>query len=256
MTDDLLTVVRPPCVNRCIRRGTEDDLLPATHGRYCSRCWGKVVSALRIAPELIEHVQSMLTVTGAHDDKVSVSQSAPLPFSTQAHADANAIYRVLSSWVATFAPMLKLVGPGTAARSWTGRFGVVGLPANIAPGDARAETARLTEWLDSHLAWIFDLGDTFVDDLIAETRLIFIINARWPREEKPRYSEMPCPNDRCRGRIAVYPPRNPGDDRVIRCESCGLTLTDDLYKHYIAMYNQIQAEADPVKRHLMRKYAV
>lgn len=41
---------------------------------------------------------------------------------------------------------------------------------------------------------------------------------------------------------------------MIVCERCGFHIPPNRYEAHVAHYNRLQAEADPVKRHLMKKY--
>lgn len=257
-TDDLRA--QKPCVNGCIRRGTEDDpsLLPATHGQFCSRCFGKLDNALRIAPDLIEHIISMVASHHGVEERVSGDgDAAPLPLSAQAFSDANELYSLLSYWARVWAEQLRMIAPAASARSWrTVRGTVVGLPANLPPHRARFAASIPATWISSHLDAILERGRVDdINEMIDNFRDVFRMNARWPREPRPRYSRMPCPRTGCNGRIAIYPPTTFEADTQIQCETCGLVLTEDRYEFYARLYAEMAAEQDKTKRHLLRKYA-
>lgn len=249
---------RLPCANGCIRKGTEEEPVPleAHHGNLCNRCFGRIKSALELAPDVVEHVVSMVDAnSGGSDDRVDGSRDAPLPFNTTAFNDANEIYQRLVYWSILWADRLKVQAPGPAVRSWRAESGfVVGLPADIAPGSARYLAGVMSAWLMlklEEIAYLLPLDDVnyFADEL----RDVFRVNARWPSAAKPRYSDVPCPVDGCGQRLAVYPPVAFEEDEKFICDR-GHHIPPDRYEFYVNYYAQVQAETDPVKRHLLKKY--
>ena len=88
---------------------------------------------------------------------------------------------------------------------------------------------------------------------------IYRINARWPREMKPRYSDAECPDEDCRGRIAVYPPTAYLEDERIVCERCGRWFEPKDYDFLVGVFKQRTLElkqAEKTARHLMKKYSI
>lgn len=254
-----------PCINGCIRKGTEDtaepELLVARHGQYCARCWGRIHGPLGEAPAVVEHVISMLTSGGQPDVKVDgKADQAPTPFNSQAFDDANETYKSLVYWSHIVAAAIRANPPSPARASWRTRDGrIVGLPANIAPNQARYIVGVMSTWLRMHLdTYLFAALPAEVDALTDAMRDVYRISARWPRKSRPHYSDMPCPKDECTGKIAVWPPENPGDDEKIMCTGCGLILMPDQYEHFVLVFKQTQlerAQAAKVANHLMRKFA-
>jgi len=255
MTDPL-----KPCARSCVRAGTEDtpDYLPATHGAYCARCWGRLDQALIQAPELAAHILGNITNTGgASDDRVDSSRDAPLPFNQAAFDDVSELYGLLVYWCQEWAGYLEVREIAPTARVWRRVSGtVIGLPANVTPEKGSAEVGRMTRWLRDRLDEILTLAPEDVDEFDAGIKDVWRMNARWPRIEKPRYSVMPCPTDACGKRIAVYPPAFPGDAQRVICDN-GHFYPEEEFDGLIAGFRQSQAEAAraaKVAAHLTRKF--
>lgn len=259
MTDDT------PCTRRCVRAGTETDpqILPATHGRYCSRCWGRINQALLQAPELTLHVLGQVVSTGgASDDRVDATRDAPLPFNEAAFADANELYSLLVYWTETWADYLEQRRPAPAARAWRrdpqdGRASIViGLPTTASDEVAARDVGMMTRWLRDRLDDILTLAPEDVDEFDDAIRDVWRMNARWPRIEHPRYAAAPCPVVDCGRRLAVYPPAFAGDTQRIVCDG-GHFHPEDEYAHLELVFAQQRAEREQgakVAARLTQKY--
>ena len=252
-----------PCYNECVRvPATEDQpalLMTAVHGdpdkQFCDREFYRVTAALDLAPKVIEHVVSMAANQWGSDDRVDGSREAPLPFNVQAFNDANETYRRLVYWGRVWADRLNAQAPGPAMRSWRNRSGeIVGLPANISASGARYASGVLATWLTLRLEDVFGQQPDDVLYFHDELKDVFRVNARWPQESRPEFSQMPCPDDSCKGRIAVYPPQEFGDDQMIKCERCGRIFDEARYTFYLGVFTAIKSEENPTKRHLLKKY--
>jgi hypothetical protein len=212
-----------PCARSCVRAGTEDtpEYLPATHGAYCARCWGRLEQALIQAPELAAHILGNITNTGgASDDRVDSSRDAPLPFNQAAFDDVSELYALLVYWTGIWAEYLEQRTPAPTARVWRRDSGtVVGLPAGSTPEKGSAEVARMSRWLRDRLDTILTLAPEDIDEFTEGLDDVWRMAARWPLIEKPRYSKMPCPELGCEARIAVFPPRGPGGVKSVSCDS-------------------------------------
>ncbi|ANJ26805.1 hypothetical protein [Agromyces aureus] len=222
MTDDFLNVIERPCARQCVRAATEADpqILPATHGRYCSRCWGRIDQALIQAPELTEHILGNVTSTGqAGGERVDATKDAPLPFNEGAFADANELYSLLAYWCGIWADYLEVHTPAPAKRAWRRKSGtVVGLPAGTTPQIGARDVGLMTRWLRERLDNILDLAPEDVDEFDEAIRDVWRMNTRWPRIEKPRYSDLECPASECEAKIAVYPPAEAGGTKSVACD--------------------------------------
>lgn len=265
MTDTTIALL--PCINGCIRKGTEDtdhpEPLVAKRGMFCVRCFGKVERALRRVPALVQHIVANFpgSVTQTTDD-VRVSGSAERAlgaFSEQAWIDADVIYSTLAGYSAHWATAMEISPPAPARRSWRDEHGyVIGLPANETPSGARQTVGVLSDWLLIHLPQIFTYDQASVNDLIHAVEPFASIGSRWPMEEKPHKSPMPhVQNPNCGGEIKYWPAGAPGSDTYAACTKCGQRFDSDEYEDALFTYLvEVHAErlASNVKAHLMRKY--
>jgi hypothetical protein len=275
----LISTIDYPCVRGCIRAGTDDNPqhLPARHGRYCGRCRGRIDHALIQAPELASHILGNLISTGGGaGERVDSSREAPLPFNEAAFADVSELYAMLVYWTETWADYLEEIKPAPAARAWRRDSGTVaGLPAGMTPEAGAHEIGRMTSWLRTRLDTILSLAPEDVDEFDEAIRDVWRMNARWPRLEKPRYSDMPCPAAGCGARIAVFPPHAPGGVKSITCDN-GHYYTEEEYDEMAldilaqrlaaarrarkdgrarqAGERTEKQQADDVRAHLWRKY--
>lgn len=245
-----------------IDRGPNDEPLEAKHGNFSAKYFRTMNAALTIAPGVVKHVVTLISATGGQEDRVDGTREAPLPMSTQAFSDANEIYSLLVYWASVFADLMHQDPPSPAARAWRNRQGtIVGLPAETSVDNARFNTAVMSVWLQQRLEAICSLDIEDVQAFHDGLRYIFQTDARWPQEAKPRYSDMPCVKEGCAGKVAVFPPRDFGDDERIVCETCGLHYLPEQYEHLIGVFKQMRAEetetakAQKLKDHLTRKYS-
>ena len=240
--------------------GRNGEHLPATRGHFSEGFYKRLCAALSMAPGVVGHVLSMVTVDGGSDDRVDGSRDAPLPMNVQAFSDTNELYSKLVYFTGVFAAKLGRQAPGPARRAWRDMSGkIVGLPYDIRPDQARYQTGIICTWLTLNLEDI--LGTDNRDDVMyfhdEVGQDIFRINTAWPQKARARYSDMHCPDADCKGRIAVYPPRMFGDDERIVCEGCGRHFLPKDYLRLIGVFQQIRAErrsAENVTAHLMRTY--
>lgn len=235
-----------PCARGCVRTGTEDNPqnLPARHGNYCSRCWGRINQALIQAPELAQHILGNVVPSGGGQDseRIDSSKEAPLPFNDSAFADVNELYSMLVYWCGIWSDYLEQLRPAPAARAWRRDSGTVtGLPSGITPARAHHEVGRMTRWLRDRLDDILTLAAEDVDEFDTAIRDVWRMNARWPRIEKARYADMPCQVDDCGRRIAVFPPAYHGDVTRIVCDA-GHFYPPEEYEHHMLVFAQARQE--------------
>lgn len=252
-----------PCIRGCVRAGS-DDLLPARHGLYCNRCYYQYVRALNLAVDVVEHVWSLVTFQGRSGDHVDSSREAPVPFNLQAFHDANETFRRLAYWASVWAGRLGDTLPSTVGKVWRDGHGrVAGIRRGAPAHQAKQQTRVYARWLLDRLDRILELPKTHrdVDDDLDfwrdELADVFRVSARWPRDPQPRYSDMPCTDDDCSGRIAVYPPLEFGDDERIVCERCGRHYAPGDYEFLIRLFQQVQRDrvkAARTARRLAEKY--
>jgi hypothetical protein len=250
-----------PCVNECIRKGTETldqpQLMGALHGHFCDREYFAIKLALERAAELVEHVTSMITSTSGGSDNVQATKDAPLPFNVQAFNDANETYGRLVYWARHWAQVLRRQPPGAAVRAWSNSAGVViGLAADTTPAAARYAVSTMAIWLNAHLEDI--LWQTPTDDVVFfhdELGDIFRVAARWPFEMQARPGIIPCPHDG--SKIIVYPPSDLGETMRIVCDE-GHVYDEDKFEFYVREFAEQQKEikkSEKVQARLAKRYA-
>lgn len=241
-------------IRRCSRvftnRNTEAELEHTTkvarHGHFCDRCFYRCDKSLRMQGPLVEHI--LHQVGGLQSKNPDGSQrlkgDPPLPFNVEAFNDANEIYSQLVYLCAVFATKLNRQAPAPAARAWrTDNNRVVGLPADIDPAAARYAVAIMGIWLSAHLEDIAALNA--IDDvsyLMDAMEDVHRINAKWPSEDQAIYAPVQCPDDSCKGKIALHPPKFEGDDQKIICETCGRVFTEDDYDRMASVFRQVRTE--------------
>ena len=246
----------------------------ATHGNYSTQFHGRIRHALNIAPDLTAHIITMRTHRGGQsDDRVQTSSDPAAPLNLTAVDDADHLLQFLTYWAVEFADRLAVRPP----RTGTGRRvngSIEGFNADTDAETAHDRIRTLTTWYLLWLDQILTCPHPDVEAFATEIQTIWRLNARWPMEEKPRYSRLPCPDDthardETVGRIAMYPPRAHGDELIIKCEGCGRYFDADDYAHLVEVFAQ-QAEeqrrgkiaatkarrrASEVATHLAAKYA-
>jgi len=246
------------CVNGTHK--AEESPRMALHGHFCSYEFGAVRHALSIAGPLAEHLIALYplgTTEGDGDGRVDTSLDDTAPGNQVALEDVNEMYRMLTYWCVTWANRMRVNAPGPAVGASRNRRGdVVALP-NMSPTAARYAVGVMTKWLDINLDSIFHLAVDDVNYFIhADMRNLFRLNARWPTQMQPRFSDMPCPT--CKGRVAVYPPERYGEDeRVVCAGECGRWFLPKDYEFLIGVFKQQRQEgqkANQVGRHLTKKY--
>ena len=249
-------IVQRPCVRGCVK--PDGNPYPATHGNYCGRCYGRIDMALSIAGDLTLHLlANALTSQGGTDERIQASKDAPVPFNQAAFDDANELHSLLTYWIEVWAGHLD---QRVRVSGWRRESGtIVGLPAGItAEAGAQLVTVGAT-WVRGRLDEILATDHTDdIDALDHAIRDVWRMNARWPRVEKPSYSQVPCPHDECKRKIAVYPPALPGDDRLIVCQG-GHTFPEAEYEHLILVFKETAKAEKQVARtvaHLAKKYRI
>lgn len=239
------------CVLDCTDE-QEERIVAAPGAAYCGRHGKAVTGALQMAPDVVSHVAAMLGARSQGESKVSGSRETPLPFNVQAFDDANAIYELLVRMAASWAKHLKVVPPVPAQHAWRAGDGTVqGLPASIDAKDVHFVVTHLTDWLKPRVQYLVAAESDVAEQSFEDVRLVFQVNARWPRNPQPYFSKLPCPSDR--GRIAVYPPARFGDDTTYVCESCGRVFAEEDHQFYTHLFAE-QETSLRVAKHLKAKY--
>ncbi|MFZ4894649.1 hypothetical protein ACL9RL_09380 [Plantibacter sp. Mn2098] len=271
-----------PCVNRCVRKGTETndepELLVARHGEFCHRCFTRTFRALDRVPALVQHIVSNFptSITKAPNDiRVSGTGGGPtVPFNEQAWVDADKLYSLMVTYAQVWATALAVSPPAPARRSWRDEHGyVIGLPANETPTTARRNVGVMSDWLKITLEEIFRCDAESVNRFSEALAEVGEIAGKWPTEERPRTSVMPHVQiSFCGGEIKYWPAGSQGTDTHAVCTACSYEFDLDEYEDAVTTYlaekqeaaRMAKAEAaaatraanrsDVVRRHLLGKY--
>ena len=249
-----------PCTRGCTYPSMVEDVAPEPlpamkNGLYCKRCYHTTYNALGILGNLVEHILSMVGSNGGQDDgSQRLKGQPPLPFNVEAFNDANETYSRLVYWARLLAEIMGLPAPAPAEHAWADLMGSIrGLPNDVEPGTARMQVQAMSMWLQNRLEDICAIEGDDIAFFHDEWKDAYRLAAKWPVASKPRYSDMPCPITGCGARLAVHPPNYFTDDQTFVCDT-GHHIPPDKYEFYLRFYNEVQAERDPVKRHLLKKY--
>lgn len=200
----------------------------AEAGCLCSWCWGRLQSAVRTLPALVDHlwdaaVPSVSSPSGRTGAGRSSRPGEGMLYPA-ALVEVDELQAVLATWcdeVAEECPDASGVTLEGLTR-WT-----VWDHEAVGPRSAGA-TRRLVRWLDPHLGWCARqpwVGDMLGDLATACSRA----RARFPIEEcERRVDTVRCPA--CGAwSLVVVPPAVYGADAVVRCvlPACGLVMSEE-----------------------------
>jgi hypothetical protein len=246
------------CVRGCTENGISSN---ATHGRYCTRCWARLDMPLAQAADIASHlIGNMITGSNSGADRVDSTRDAPVPFNAAAFDDANELYSVLVYWTLAWSEILGQKPSPAIVGAWRSQRGTItGLPAGVTPERAAEATGMHAHWLRSRLDEILATHhEDDIDTLTEQLTDVWRMNARWPRVERPAYSKMPCREEDCGEKIAVYPPAFQGDHRRIVC-TAGHWYPEDDYENLVRVFEAEQKErvkAILVAQRLAKKYGI
>lgn len=234
---------------------------PTMFGKFSPEFFNRATKALELAAPVTEHIVSLITTSTNSGEKVDVSERAVFPFNEQAFFDANVVYQTLTRWTIHWAGRIGVPAPKATRGAWRQKDGtVIGLPADVQPVTASRIVGQSAGWLSLRLKVICQFDTETVLTFGDEIAEVFTIDARWPRKEHAKYADVPCMCE-YRGRIAIYPPRHPGDDRKYVCESCGRWFRPEEFETVARAFEQHKAEiakeyrqAQKVMKHLTAKY--
>lgn len=203
---------------------------PAEAGRLCGWCWGRLQSAVRTLPSLVEHLCEVAAPAVSSPLGRMGSGRSRRPGAgglyPAALAAADELHAVLASWceeVAVERPAP--TPPPQRATRWTAPSAGGREPLGPAgPGSTRV----LVRWLDAHLEWAAGrpwAGDMLADLVGGERAAL----RRFPVEEPERRVEgVRCPRCRCLSLVRV-PPSAAGAQVLVRCTlpACGAVMGED-----------------------------
>ena len=202
----------------------------AEHGVLCARCWGRLQSAVRTLPSLIEHLRAVAAPAVSSPAGRTGSGRARRPgggmLYPAALVEADELHAVLAAWceeVAAERPGAS--APPRRATRWTASAAGDREPLGPAgPGSTRV----LARWLDAHLEWA--AGRPWAGDMLTDLAGGARAQLRRIREEVPvrRAEGVRC--TRCHSlSVVVVPPAAGGGRALVRCTlpACGAVLGED-----------------------------
>lgn len=216
-------------------RGCEPEL--ASVGVLCGRCWGRLQSAVRTLPSLVE---SLVEGEGSVSTEGVRVEAGPRSLYPPRLADADEIAAVFAEWVSWVGEVAGVAVPEVEGLWWsrpsvkvdgqTGERYVV----DAQPVGVRSPRAvrRLAVWVDPLLE--VAAAQSWAPEMIEElSRLEARAQARWGGEEpERRVREIACPKCGAHS-LVVHPPRVVGADLQVTCSrtACGAVLSSEDWDH-------------------------
>lgn len=188
------------CVTGCKIQGQP---VEANHGFLCSNCYENLRWALEKAPALLGHLRevyvlrSPLELDGAKPQK----KEPPAPFNLDAWQIAEDIWQSLTE---RYIPL-----------EWT---------ASQVYAEAMDKCGDLNRRIDE----VSNRKEViYLMPIVKHTRLGLY---RYPMEEKPRSTLLPCPE--CNQRTIYQPPMEYGDNLEVKCLNCGFSIPPEKMEFY------------------------
>lgn len=216
--EHLLTCASPSDCRGCQPREVVEGLL-------CGRCWGRLQSAVRTLPGLVDHLFEVAApgVSSPSGGSAGGSRPAgPRVLYAVALDAADDLAGMLAAWCDLVAEQRlgRSQGPRPAGL-WVTDDGVV------AGVRVPAAVGALAVWMEPHLAWC--AGREWAVDLVDDLRMVERVAARYPVEEPDRaVSGVRCP--RCGAHsLVVRPVRVAGGSEQVVCSelACGAVLSEE-----------------------------
>lgn len=188
------------CVSGCLSQG---ETVEANNGYLCANCYANLRWALDKAPAALGHLRevyvlrSPIQIEGAKPQK----KDPPAPFNLDAWQLAESMWMALTD---NYIPV-----------SWD---------HNRALDEAQAKCHELASKLDEVV------NDKKVIYLLPLYKLTRTALYRYPIEEKPRATLLPCPE--CNQRTVYQPPAEFGQELEVSCQNCGFTIPPEKMEFY------------------------
>ncbi|WFR66623.1 hypothetical protein P9139_18030 [Curtobacterium flaccumfaciens] len=218
--------------------------------------------ALDLAPDLIEHIASLITMQGSSDSEVRASRvHAQAPLNVDALDTVDRLSGRIIWWAHHWAFVLQVPAPADEAR--------VTSPADD-PAAARAAVLPSAQWLLQHLDEIFRRIPDDVHYFVDELTEVHQAANRYPMLHQPRYTELRCRTLGCNGTVALWPFVEvkkwkqegqhvflPPEGARILCNECGdrwteAEYTDEVHRRVEAIKEEQKSQR--VAHRLMKKY--
>lgn len=188
------------CSMGCTSQG---EPVEAHNGFLCSNCYSNLGWALQKAPEALQHLREVYVMRGTIQDEGTKPQKKdpPAPFNLDAWQIAEEMWQALTGQYIP-ADWNHLVLYGHAHDK---------CQENYVSLDKVANTKEVI----------------YLMPLVKLTRLALY---RYPLEEKPRSTLLPCPE--CNQRTVYQPPMEFGDTLEVKCHNCGFTIPPEKMEFY------------------------
>lgn len=218
------------CVRGCVVRGVHFAVCPdfgRTDGEcggcvpveprdgvmLCARCYGRLRRAIATAPELLEHlrerIQNPVTARQYRHDPANRSKG-----SSRAPVDVTLLDAIRDILGILNTTCDAAASPAEVRRVAEGAVNDLLLDFDLIANDATA----IDEWWPAIMSIEIEGAPDF-----------WTINraaARWPLDERRRYSTIPCPDCDFKA-IIVHPPRHVGDKTWYTCTNCEFDVHED-----------------------------
>ena len=189
-----------PCISGCTTQG---EPVEANNGFLCSNCYNHLRWALQKAPEALQHLREVYVMRSPVEIDGSKPQKKepPAPFNLDAWQIAEDMWQAI-----------------------TGNYIPVSWNHIKLYGQAFAECQDLHQKLDE----VSNRKEVvYLMPLVKLTRTALY---RYPLEELPRSTLLPCPQ--CNQRTIYQPPREFGDTLEVSCQNCGFTIPPEKVEFY------------------------
>lgn len=188
------------CVTGCTVKG---GAVEANNGYLCSNCYSNLRTTLQNAPEALQHLREVYVMRPALELNGSkpIKRDPPAPFNLDAWQIAEEMWQAL-----------------------TGKY----IPLEWNHLRVYAEAQDLCQHMHQHLDDVVNRKEViYLMPLVKLTRLA---NYRYPREEKPRPTLLPCPE--CNQRTIYQPPTEFGSSLEVKCQACGFAIPPEKMEFY------------------------
>ena len=188
------------CVTGCTIQG---DSVEANHGYLCSNCYDNLRWALQKAPMVLQHLREVYVLRPPIDLDGSkpLKKDPPAPFNLDAWQIAEEMWQALTE---QYIPL-----------DWNHL---------VLYSEAWSKCQDLHQKLDeiSNKKEII-----YLMPLVKLTKLGLY---RYPLEEKPRSTLLPCPE--CNQRTIYQPPMEFGENLEVKCQNCGFKIPPEKMEFY------------------------
>lgn len=192
-----------PCSTGCTTQG---EPVEANHGYLCSNCYTNLREALQKAPEALQHLREVYVLRRPVelDGSKPQKKEPPAPFNLDAWQIAEEMWQALTG---EYIPS-----------DWNHR-----VLYSAALDRCQAIHQKLEEVSNrKEVVYIMPL-----------VKLLRLALYRYPLEEKPRATLLPCPE--CGQRTIYQPPAEFGDTLEVSCKNCGFSIPPEKMEFYANM---------------------